>query len=135
MPSSSGVYVLDTHTCIFALVAPAKLGRKATKVLERVESGHDVAWIPAAVVAEIVILRELGKITIGLPHLRTALEQTPALRFLALDFDQLDEFAGLGAIRDPFDRLILSAARSRGAKLITKDAEVEELGLVQTVWS
>jgi len=64
------------------------------------------AWIPAAVAAEVVFLRELGRIEIGLSHLKTAMEEAPGLRFLPMDLRQLDEFAALGAIRDPFDRLI-----------------------------
>lgn len=128
-------YVLDTHACIFALVAPAKLGRAARKVLASVESGKSTAWVPAAVAAEIVLLRELGRIELGLPGLKTALEQAPGLRFHALDLDQLDEFAALAAIRDPFDRLIVGAARALDAKLVTRDRSFDEHGLVQTVWS
>ena len=131
MPS----FVLDTHACVYSLVAPAKLGNKARRALRSVEAGRGEAWIPAAVVAELVLLRELGRIEIGLPQLRTALERAPALRFLALDLRQLDEFAVLGAIHDPFDRLIVAACRALGAKLLTKDRAVEEWGLVQTIWS
>ena len=128
-------YVLDTHACVFSLVAPKKLGVKARKAMELVEAGQGEAWIPAAVVAEIVLLRELGRIEIGLAHLRTAMEQAPSLRFLSLDFRQLDEFATLAALRDPFDRLIVGATRSVGAKLVTRDRAIDALGLVQTVWA
>lgn len=128
-------YILDTHACIFSLVAPGKIGAKARAALRSVEDGRSQAWIPAAVVAEIVLLRELGRIELGLAHLKTAMEQAAGLRFLPLDLQQLDEFAALGALRDPFDRLIVSAARASGAKLVTRDAAVAELGLVQTVWS
>jgi len=128
-------YVLDTHACIFALVAPAKLGAGARKALASVEAGKSTAWVPAAVVAEIVLLRELGRIQLGLAGLKTAMEQAPALRFHALDLAQLDEFAALGAIRDPFDRLIVAAARALDAKLVTRDRPLDEHGLVQTVWS
>jgi PIN domain nuclease of toxin-antitoxin system len=91
--------------------------------------------IPAAVVAEIVLLRELGRIEIGLAHLKSATEEAPGLRFLSLDLRQLDEFAGLTAIRDPFDRLIVSATRALGAKLVTKDTALGGQGLVQTLWT
>jgi PIN domain nuclease of toxin-antitoxin system len=128
-------YVLDTHACVFSLIAPAKLGAKARRALRSVETGASVAWVPAAVVAEIVLLRELGRIEIGLAHLKTAMEQAPGFRFLPLDLRQLDEFAALGAIRDPFDRLIVSAARVLEAKLLTKDPSIGEHGLVQTLWS
>ena len=100
-----------------------------------VESGGSEAWIPAAVAAEVVLLRELGRIEIGLSYLKTAMEEAPGLRFLPMDLRQLDEFAALGAIRDPFDRLIVSASRAVGARLITKDDSLQEQGLVQTVWS
>lgn len=127
-------FVLDTHACVFALVAPKKLGSRARATLRRVEQGRDQAWIPAVVIAEIVLLRELRRIDIGLADVRDAVEENRSLRFLPLDLPQLDEFAASGAIRDAFDRLIIAAARSMGAKLITRDQRIRESGLVQTVW-
>jgi PIN domain nuclease of toxin-antitoxin system len=57
------------------------------------------------------------------------------LRFLPLDLSQLEEFVALTGIRDPFDRLIVSAARHLRASLLTRDASLEETGLVETIWS
>jgi PIN domain nuclease of toxin-antitoxin system len=128
-------FVLDTHACVYALSMPKKLGRRARAVLKRVASGNDEAWIPAAVVAEICLLRELGRIGFGLPEIRTLFEEASSIRFLPLEFDQLDDFSSIGVIRDPFDRLIISAARTLRAKLITRDEEIQEAGLVQVVWS
>jgi len=128
-------YVFDTHAVVFALVAPEKLGARARRALESIEAGRSVGWIPAAVVAEIVLLRELGRIEVGLARLKTALEEGPGLHFLPLDLRQLDEFAALGAIREPFDRMIVSAARAKEARLVTRDDVLAELGLVQTLWS
>jgi PIN domain nuclease of toxin-antitoxin system len=127
--------VFDTHACIYALAAPARLGRAARRVLAGVEAGRATAWIPAAVVAEIVMLKELGRTTVGLPELRTAMEHAPGLRFLALDWKQLDEFAALVAIRDPFDRLIVSACRAVDSPLVTKDDALQASGVVRTVWN
>lgn len=127
-------YVLDTHAAIFALAAPHKLGQRARQGLARVEAGDDRAWIPAAVVAEIVMLRELRRIEIGLPELQQAFEAAPGLSFLPLDLRQLQDFAALAALRDPFDRLIVSAARVLGARLVSKDARIAECGLVATIW-
>ncbi len=128
-------YVIDTHACVFLLAAPRKLGGDARRALERVESGHAEGWVPAAVVAEIVLLHELGRIRIGLPQLRETFDAVPGLRFLALDIEQLDHFVSLTTIRDPFDRLIVSAARSLKADLISRDATLSEGGLVRTVWA
>jgi PIN domain nuclease of toxin-antitoxin system len=63
------------------------------------------------------------------------MDRAPGLRFLPIDLVQLDEFAAHSTLRDPFDRLILSAARAVGAKLITKDQRLQESGLVRTVWA
>ena len=128
-------FVLDTHACVYALAAPDRLGKAARRALKQVEAGRAVAWIPAAVVAEIVLLRELGRVRIGLPEPRVAMESSPSLRFLALDLRQLDEFAAHTGIRDPFDRLIVSACRAVDAKLITRDAVLQESGLVGTLWT
>ncbi|PYV08804.1 MAG: hypothetical protein DMG07_24725 [Acidobacteria bacterium] len=127
-------YVLDTHACVFALVSPKKLGAAARAAMMEAESGRATAWVPAAVAAEIVLLRERGRISIGLPELKTAMEEAPSLRFLPLDLEQLSDFAIHITIRDPFDRLILGACRSVRAKLVTKDRSLRASGLVQTVW-
>ncbi len=128
-------YVLDTHALIYALATPRKLGRRARDALRRVERGRAEAWVPAIVVAEIARLHDLGRTELGLPSLRKLFEESPSVRFLPLDLDQLDEFAVLARIRDPFDRLIVGAARAQRAKLLSRDAELDELGLVELVWS
>lgn len=116
------------------LVSPRKLGAKARSAIARVESGRDEAWVPAAAVAEILLLKELGRISIGLPQLQAVFRAAPALRFLPLDLTQLEEFVALTGIRDPFDRLIVSAARHLRASLLTRDAKLEKSGLVETIW-
>lgn len=126
-------YVLDTHACLFALAAPKKLGRRARRALQLADAHGTCVWLPAAVAAEVVLLHELGRTDLGMPALRDVLEQS-CWRFLPLDLRQIDEFAALTAIRDPFDRLIVAAARSVGAKLISRDAALQELGLVDVIW-
>jgi len=81
-----------------------------------------------------LLLRELGRTVVGLPEVRGLIEQG-SLSFLPLDLDQLDEFAALSSIRDPFDRLIVAAARQMGAALITRDESLAEAGLVSVVWN
>jgi PIN domain nuclease of toxin-antitoxin system len=128
-------YVLDTHACVFALAAPNKLGQRARRALKRAEIERKGVWIPAAAAAEIVLLHELGRMDLGLPALRAACDRSASWHVLPLDIEQIDEFASLAAIRDPFDRLIVAAARRLRAKLITRDALIEQSGLVETIWS
>lgn len=102
--------------------------------MRRADELGETVWLPAAVVAEIVMLKELGRTELGLPALREAFAST-CWRFLPLDLDQLDEFAALTGIRDPFDRLIVAATRRTGAKLISRDRRLSETGLVDITWS
>ena len=126
--------VLDTHACVYALIDPARLGKAARRAIARAEAGRSVAWVPAAVAAEIVLLRELDRIKIGLPELRTAMERSAFLRFLALDLRQMDEFAAHRSVADPFDRLIVSACRAVDARLVSRDTALADSGLVRVVW-
>ena len=126
-------YILDTHACLFALAAPRRLGRRARKALAQADRLGETVWVPAAVAAEVVLLKELGHTELGIPALRDAFART-SWRFLHLDFEQIDEFAALGALRDPFDRLIVAAARRTGAKLISRDARLASSGLVDVTW-
>lgn len=127
-------YVLDTHALVLALAAPKKLGDDARRVLRRIERGQDEGLVPAAVGAEIAILREIGRTEIGLPEIKAAFADTPALRFLPLDFAQLETFATLQSLRDPFDRLIVSATLATGSRLLSKDVALTKSGLVHVVW-
>lgn len=127
-------YVLDTHAVIFALAAPKKLGSEARRVLRRIERGQDEGLIPAAVGAEIAMLRELGRTELGVPELKVVLDESPGLRFQSLDLAQVEIFATLQGLRDPFDRLIVSASLATGARLVTKDSRIRESGLVHVVW-
>jgi len=52
------------------------------------------------VVAEIVLLFEIGRTTIGLPQLQELFQEGGMLRFLPLDLDQLNEFAALASIHE-----------------------------------
>ncbi len=126
-------FVFDTHALIYALEEPAKLGLRAKQVRLLIETGRAEAFVPAAAVAEILLLGGLGRTKVTLTPIAAACEQ--GMSFLPLDLAQLSEFAACTLLRDPFDRLIVSAARAMGAKLITKDGLIEESGLVQTVWS
>lgn len=127
-------YVLDTYALVLALAAPKKLGEDARRVLKRIERGQDEGLVPAAVGAELGMLRELGRTELGIPELKAAFADTPSLRFLPLDFAQLEVFATLQGLRDPFDRLIVSATLATGSRLLSKDVALTESGLVHVVW-
>jgi len=50
-----------------------------------------------------------------------------------LDVEQAVEFGSLAAIRDPMDRLVVSAARATGARLLSADQALDGHG-VDRLW-
>ena len=127
-------YVLDTHTIVWYVARPRALGRAATRVLRNVDRGRSAGWIPAIVVAEVALLRERGRTTLGVADLEATVDRNSALRILPLDLMQVREFAGLVGLKDPFDRFIVAAARTLRCPLITADENIARTGLVEVIW-
>jgi len=125
---------VDTHALLWNLTRPARLRPGARRALKEVDRGAAAAWLPAAVAIEVVLLQQLGRTSVGVPELRDLIEQG-SLSFLPLDLEQLDEFAALSSIKDPFDRLIVAAARRIDGALITRDETLSEGGLVRVIWN
>ena len=124
---------VDTHALIWHLSKPAKLGRRAKRVFGAVEAGTTEALIPAMVLVELSLLRAAGRRVIPAREVAELFGRT-SFRLLPMDLEQTLEFAGLEAIRDPFDRLIVCAARCARAPLVCADASIQDLGVVDTIW-
>jgi len=125
--------VLDTHAFVW-YVQGRRVGRSAGRMLCEVDRGRCRAWIPAIVPVEIVLLRERGRSAIGIPELEATLERNSELQLLPLDLAQAREFALLPGVHDPFDRMIMAAARAVGCPLLSADTGMQESGLLQVVW-
>jgi PIN domain nuclease of toxin-antitoxin system len=125
---------IDTHALVWYLSRPKRLGRSARSLLREADSGRVSVLVPAIVAIELSLLREAGRDIVGVPQLEALLAAQPAFRLLPLDLPQAREFAFLQSVRDPFDRLILAAARMTGAPLITADATIHSSALVEAVW-
>jgi PIN domain nuclease of toxin-antitoxin system len=118
------VIVLDTNALLAVLSRPGRLGKKTDRLLK---SSRAIFYLPISVF-EIVIKNMLGKINLNQP-LGELLEQ---LNFGSLPFrveDALETYSLPNLVgHDPFDRMILATAKAYGAKLITSDQKILELG-------
>jgi PIN domain nuclease of toxin-antitoxin system len=123
---------IDTHALIWHVVRPKKLGRAALRWLRDADAGRAEIIIPAIVLIELVLLREAGRNVIGVPQVDALLDGPFVLQ--PLDLAQAIEFAALDTISDPFDRLIIAAARHAELPLNTADEAVTGLALVETIW-
>ena len=126
--------VLDTHTLVWHLSQPKRLGAGARRLLKQADQGKLVALIPAIVVVELTLLREAGRRVVGPAEVQTVLADHGSFQFLPLDLPQAVEFTLLASLLDPFDRLVVAAARASAATLLTADARITDSGLARVVW-
>ena len=128
------VIILDTHAWIWWVSAPSKLGRGAQREINKaVRIG-----VPAICCFELATLALRGRISLDRPPLewmQTALALprvevltiSPAVAVKAAELPMT--FPG-----DPADRLIAATAILESALLVTKDAPIQDSGVVRTVW-
>jgi PIN domain nuclease of toxin-antitoxin system len=125
---------IDTHALIWYLSRPKRLGRAAARRLREADAGRCEIFVPAIVLVELTLLREAGRNVIGVPQVEALLAAQPAFQLQPLDMAQATEFALLDSLPDPFDRLIVAAARSADVPLISADTVIDASALVETIW-
>jgi PIN domain nuclease of toxin-antitoxin system len=125
---------IDTHALVWYLSRPKRLGRAAARLLRQADAGRAEILVPVVVLIELTLLREAGRNVVGVPQVEALLAAQPAFKLLPLEMTQAREFVLLESLADPFDRLIVAAARAAGAPLITGDGTIDESALVETIW-
>ena len=125
---------IDTHALIWYLARPKRLGRAAARFLREADAGRAEILVPAIVPIELTLLREAGRNVVGVPQVEALLAAQPAFKLQPLEMTQASEFVLLESLPDPFDRLIVAAARGTGVPLITADMTIDESALVETIW-
>lgn len=128
--------VLDTHAWLWWVSAPERLSKRArTAIDDATEIGVSAisAW-------EVAMLKQRGRITLDRPvplWVRAALTTDPRVVELAVDATVAIAAASLsaeGMHGDPADRFIYATARSRGARLLTRDAQLRAHDRARIVW-
>jgi len=90
--------------------------------------------VPSIVGVEVALLSEAGRVGLGVAELQAGIQRNPSLRILLHDLEQALEFALLRSLKDPFDRMIVAAARATKRPLITADERIRDSDLVEVVW-
>jgi PIN domain nuclease of toxin-antitoxin system len=114
-----------------------RLARRARIAFDRADRGLNMIVVPFAVLEEILLLTEVGKVQIPLPFrdFVISLHKADNLDLAVNDTAILLEASTFTTMRDPYDRLIIAQARVAGVPLITGDERIQESGLVRTVWN
>ena len=130
-------FVTDTHPFVRHITGRRnRIGRRALSIFDSVKRGRDNLIVPFTVLEEILLLSELGKIRLPSPFrdFLIGLGQAENFDLGINDSALLLEAASFTTIKDPYDRLIIAQARVAGVPLITGDGEIQDSGLVRTVW-
>lgn len=110
--------MLDTHVAVALYEGRTSgLGPAARRAIDR-----DAASISPAVVLEIELLHEIGRLRVGGAAIARHLGERLAISVAGERFaDVAVQALAFGFTRDPFDRLILAHAALLRAPLVTRD--------------
>ena len=135
MPSIAAA-VCDTHALLFHAGRDPRLGSRAAALFAACEARNAIAYVPVAVLWEIGLLARDGRIDLGrsLSGFAADLFSNPAYHPLELSVEQVLLAAGQPLDADPFDALIVAAARLLDLPLVTGDRKIAESALVKTLW-
>lgn len=112
---------LDTHVVVWLYAGEhARFTGTARRLIET-----ESLLISPVLLLELALLEETGRIKVQAKTIFTELQESLALSICDLPFAEVSVAAlQLKWTRDPFDRLIVAQAFTRGAKLITKDRSI-----------
>lgn len=116
--------LLDTHTLLFWVYEPARLGTRALRALA--DRDNSIAWSVASS-WEVAIKVGLGKLELDGPVSEVIPSELLRYGFTLLPIDHAHVLAVSDLPRhhgDPFDRLLVAQARAEGLTLVTADNRI-----------
>jgi PIN domain nuclease of toxin-antitoxin system len=128
--------VADTHALVFHAAGSERLGRRAAAHFEACERQQALLYVPTAVIWEVSLLARASRINLRRPvrDFFSDLFGNPAYHPFDLTLDQVFLADELRFTRDPFDALIVAAARTLGLPVLTRDAAIRGSGVVRALW-
>ena len=131
------IHVADTHAFIWLMTGQERrLGRAATRVVERASRGLGELRVSAASLHELSRLLERGRIRTphGWSWWLTRLRATTGIAAEPVTVDDVDAARAFTMLGDPFDRLVAGTAVRLEAPLLTADERIARSSIVDVVW-
>ena len=126
--------VVDTHALVWYFTRPARLGASALRHLRAAEAGRAIALVPSIALVELALLRDRGRRVPGTAEIETTLARCRGIVVAAFGPGEAHEFAMIGNVPDPFDRMMIATARAADCPLISADERIGASGLVEVMW-
>ncbi|MBI2976273.1 MAG: type II toxin-antitoxin system VapC family toxin [Chloroflexi bacterium] len=128
------LYAADTHSLLWYLHAPKRLGPAATSAFAEIESGQADLIVSVIVIAEIIYILQAGKVNADFDEVLARLQASPNVVIAPLTTERVAELNTATAVPEMHDRMIAVEAKASGATLITYDQAITASGFVPTVW-
>lgn len=128
--------VTDTHALLFHAAGARALGKKAAAHFDACEQQQALVYVPMAVVWEVSLLARASRINLRRPvrDFFADLFTNPAYHPFDLTSEQVYLADDLRFTRDPFDALIVAAARTLDLPLMSRDGDIRASATVAILW-
>ena len=130
-------YLLDTHTCIWAIAEQSKLSSRVKQILKDSENSF---WVSKISLFEVVIKMKIGKLSdfkTSFPEFVQSVYLS-GYEMLSVKDEHLEAYHMMDfndAHRDPFDRYLLAAAHYENFAIISKDEKFQFYNkTIEIVW-
>jgi predicted nucleic acid-binding protein len=132
-PSPTNEWVADTVAVVLRLEG-RPLGAAAAAAFTLAEAGGATIHVPGMVLAEIMYLKQKGRIGVGLSEVAGYLGRYPNCREYPLALAAVEAANRIDDVPELHDRLIAGTALLLGVPLLTRDATLQASRWVTTVW-
>lgn len=128
--------VTDTHPLIFHALGGKRLGKRASRLFSRCEHREAILYVPTAVIWECSLLVRAGRINLrrGVREFFDDLFSNPAYQPVDVSPGHVFLADEMQFHNDPFDALIVACAKTADLPLITRDAVIQDSGVVKVIW-
>ncbi|MFW6126419.1 MAG: type II toxin-antitoxin system VapC family toxin [Chloroflexota bacterium] len=128
------LFVADTHALAWYFTGAAKLGSEALDVLRASASGRGLIVVPTIVLAELMWISEKKRISLEFHELVDKIEASQNFEVYPFDMEVLRTAERIRSIPELHDRIVVATAVLVGAKILSKDEDLRQSGIVEVVW-
>lgn len=128
------LFVADTHALAWYFTGAGKLGSEALDVFRASASGRGLIVVPTIVLAELMWISEKKRIGLEFHELVDRIEASQNFEVYPFDMEVLRTAERIRSIPELHDRIVVATAMLVGAKVLSKDEDLRQSGIVEVVW-
>jgi len=127
------LYVIDAHALLWYMSNDKRLGEKARKIMNKIDSGEEVGILPSIVILESLYVAEKYGFVEQFANLYKTIKISQNYFIPPLSTEIIDVAIELPHEIELHDRVIIATARYFNAQIITKDEIIKKYEK-RTIW-